>query len=83
MTRITLELPDEALPSRDKSAEQFARELRVAAAVHWYSRGEISQGKAARIAGMNRAEFIDELNRQKVPVTQVTIEELKRELNLE
>ena len=42
----------------------------------WYSRGEISQSKAAEIAGTSRAEFIDEFAHGRIPVAQVTAEEL-------
>jgi len=40
----------------------------------------ISQGKGAEIAGLSRADFLDALFRAKVPACQVTIEELKEEL---
>jgi len=58
--------------------------MRLAAAIHWFSQGLISQGKAAKIAGVSRAELLDELFRRKVPVPaiQVTLEELREELAL-
>ena len=66
MKTITIELPDDtALPFGD-SDEQFARELRLAAAIFWYDRGMISQGKGAEIAGLSRADFLDALFRAKV-----------------
>ena len=40
----------------------------------------ISQGKGAEIAGLSRADFLDALFHAKVPACQVTIEELKEEL---
>jgi predicted HTH domain antitoxin len=40
----------------------------------------ISQGRAAEIAGLSRAEFLDALYRAKVPACQITVEELKEEL---
>ena len=59
----------------------FAREMRIAAAVQWYAQQKISQGNAAEIAGLNRVEFLDELYRRKVPAIQVTPEELKAEID--
>lgn len=80
MKTITIEVPDDmVLPFAD-SDEQFARELRLAAAMFWYDRGMISQGKGAEIAGLSRADFLDALFRAQVPACQVTIEELKEEL---
>jgi predicted HTH domain antitoxin len=60
--------------------DEFAVEMRIAAAVHWYSQGMVSQGKAAEIASLSREQFIDELFRRRVPAVQVTIEELREEL---
>ena len=50
---ITIELPEEIVPAAT-TPEDFARELRLAAPIHWSSRGMISQGKGAQIAGMDR-----------------------------
>lgn len=80
MTRITVELPEDVFSSPRRSPEEFARELRVAAAVHWYEQGEVSHEKAAVIAGMSRTQFMDELARQKLPAFAVDIEGIKREL---
>ena len=39
-----------------------------------------SEGKAAEIAGLIRADFLEALFRAKVPVCQITVEELQEEL---
>ncbi len=80
MKTITIELPDDATLPFGDSNELFARELRLAAAIFWYDRGLISQGKGAEIAGVSRAEFIDALGRANVSAIQTTVEELKAEL---
>jgi predicted HTH domain antitoxin len=58
------------------SPEEVIREMRLAAAMEWYAQERISQGKGAEIAGLSRAEFIDELARRKIPVGQLRPEEL-------
>jgi predicted HTH domain antitoxin len=80
MATITVEVPDSAFSALRRSPQEFARELRIAAAIQWYQQTLISQGKAAEIAGLSRADFLDALFRAKVPASQVTIEELKEEL---
>jgi hypothetical protein len=55
----------------------FTREFRIAAAVAWYERQLVSQGRAAEIAGLSRAEFIDALGRYGVSPFQDTLEELR------
>lgn len=81
MQTITLELPEEVFSALRRSPEEFARELRVAAAIHWYSRGEISQEKAATIAGLDRTDFLVALAREQVDVFVVDFDDLKRELD--
>jgi predicted HTH domain antitoxin len=54
--------------------------MRIAAAVKWYELGEISQAKAAEVAGLNRAEFINALSRYQVDFMQYTAQELAEEL---
>lgn len=82
MTAITLQMPDDVFSALRRSPEEFGREMRLAAAVHWYSRGEVSQEKAAEIAGLNRKEFLLALAREKVDVFLVDLDDLKRELEL-
>ena len=55
---ITLELDDDVLSALRSSPEEFACELRLAAAIHWYKRGELSQEKAAKVAGLDRTDFL-------------------------
>ena len=57
------------------------REMRVAAAVKWYENNVISQGKAAEIAGLSRAEFINTLNQFKVSLFQYSTDEIVEEVN--
>jgi predicted HTH domain antitoxin len=51
--------------------------------VKWHELGELSQGKAAEVAGLTRAEFINALACFKVSPLQYTAEELAEELNSE
>ncbi len=78
---ITIELPESVFSAVTKEPREFAQEMRIAAAVKWYELGEISQGKAAEIAGLNRAEFMNILARYKVSPFQYIPEELAEEMN--
>ena len=80
MQTVSIEIPDTAFAALRKAPEQFAQEMRLAAAVKWYELGELSQGKAAEVAGLTRAEFINALARFKVSPLQYTAEELAEEL---
>jgi predicted HTH domain antitoxin len=80
MAIVTVEVPESAFSALRRSPEEFAREMRIAAAIQWYHQELISQGKAAEIAGLTRADFLEALFRAKVPACQITVEELKEEL---
>jgi len=54
--------------------------VRLAAAVHWYSRGLISQERAAQVAGLDRTDFMLALAREGVDAFAVDMNSLRREL---
>jgi predicted HTH domain antitoxin len=80
MAQVVFDFPPTVFSALRKAPEEFASEMRLAAAIHWYSQGMVSQGKAAEIAGVSRAEFLAELFRRKIPALQMTLEELREEL---
>lgn len=81
MTTISFDFEPAAFSALRLAPDEFAREMRIAAAVQWYAQGVVSQGKAAELAGLTRAGFLDELYRRNVPACQVTAEELVDEIH--
>jgi len=81
MPTVTMDLPEDVFSALRRSPEEFAREMRLAAAMLWYSRGMISQEKAAEIAGLNRAEFLKALARNEMDVFLVDPDDLQREVD--
>ncbi len=58
MAQVNVELPEMVYSVLHCSPGELDKELRLAAAVHWYQQGRISQEWAAKIAGMDRADFL-------------------------
>lgn len=79
---LALDSDPGVLPSLRKAPEEFVCEPRLAAAVKWYEQERISQGRAAEIAGLSRAEVIDALGRYGVTPFQQTGDELLADLDL-
>ena len=79
MTTVTIEFPEGVFSALRKSPKEFATEVRVAVACHWYQQGTVSQEKGAEIAGLSRREFLFELSRRKIDVIHVDLDELRRE----
>lgn len=80
MTTLTLQIPDDLVTTPGVSPEAIVDELRLVAAIHWYHQGEISQERAAQIAGMDRTDFLDALARARVDAFHVDPDELREEL---
>ena len=80
MMSVHLDLPEELFSALRRSPNEFVREMRLAAAIHWYEHGKMSQEKAAQIAGLDRTQFLDALAREGVNVFAVDEDDLKREL---
>ena len=83
MHTVTMDLPEEIFSALRYSPDEFAREMRLAAAMLWYSRGMVSQEKAAEIAGLNRREFLTALARNEMDVFAVDFDDLQREVDRE
>ena len=79
-TTLTIEMDDDVFPALQEEPEQMVREMRLFSAAKWYELGRVSQGKAAEIAGLSRADFISALSRFSVSPFQETAEEIARGL---
>lgn len=80
MTTIDVAIPDGVFSALRKSPLEVARDIRIAAAVDWFAKGLVSQGKAAELAGVSRWEFLEELGRRHVPAINITVDDLEEEL---
>ncbi|MBK8753018.1 MAG: UPF0175 family protein [Candidatus Competibacteraceae bacterium] len=83
MTALTLTIPDSALSALRRSPTEFVYEIKLAAAIHWYQRGVMSQERAAELAGLNRRDFIRALAREGVDVFILDEASLARELGMD
>lgn len=75
-----MEIPQNSLSITKERPDEFARSLRIAAAVKWYEIGRISQSKAAELIGCSRIELFNHLREYGVSVIQVSTDDLEQEL---
>ncbi len=78
--QVSIEFPETVFSALRQTPAVFVREMRLASAAKWYELGQLSQSKAAEVAGVSRQEFLHSLARFNVSPFQVTPEELEEEL---
>jgi len=78
--KLELEIPDSALSALRQAPREFSACLRLMAAAKLYELGELSQERAAELAGRSRQEFLDDLSRLGVTPFQGIEEDLLQSL---
>lgn len=69
-------MTDSSIQSHD-----FFKNIKLTNAIHWYQKGEISDKKAAQIAGLNHQEFLNSLAEQKNEF--FLVDDIKQEISSE
>ena len=80
MATIHFEVPDEAMEATRATPAEFARAVRLAAAMFWYGRSDVTLGTAAAIAGLSQAQLMHELKSAGQNTVAVDLDDLDREL---
>lgn len=75
MCVISFDFPEEVLLSLHKNKEDIANYAKIICAVDLYSKGEVSLGQGAEIAGMTKEDFIHYLSMNKVSIFNFESEE--------
>jgi predicted HTH domain antitoxin len=80
MEKVVLDIPEEILISLKETTQEFSKDILMLAAVKLFELGKLSSGRAAQLAGMSRISFLQTLARYKVPIFDLTEEELKQDM---
>ncbi|MEA3360162.1 MAG: UPF0175 family protein [Thermodesulfobacteriota bacterium] len=80
MRTLTMDVPEKIFAVMRFDPNQFADEMKLAAAAVWYEQGKVSQEIAAQIAGLSRTDFLLALARMGRDSFQVNFGDLDREL---
>jgi len=80
---LTVRVPTEVQRMLNRTSEEMSRDLRIYAALMLFQQGKLSSGAAAAMAGVPRVMFLDLCADYDIPVSQITGDELRREMQRE
>jgi predicted HTH domain antitoxin len=80
MPHVSIEIPDDLLLVLRERPGEVIQEIRLAAAVHYLHEKRLSLGQAARLAGMNRLDFLDSLAARGIPAFDLSAEDAVAEI---
>ena len=76
---LQIPYPEDLLLSLKESKEQFEQNARFLLAVKLYELGKISSGKAAKLSGLARVQFLLKLGQYEISPFQTNLDEIKEE----
>ena len=77
---LTVSMPGEIRQMLNRTPEEMSRDLRLYAALMLFGLGKLSSGAGAAMAGVPRVLFLDLCAEYGIPISQITVDELQREL---
>ena len=80
MKEFVLTYPDDLPQAVHLTPEELASQVCLMAALKMFELGKLSSGKAAELAGISRAEFLEACGRYQVSPFNYSAEELEAEL---
>ena len=78
---LVIQLPGEIRQMLNRTPEEFARDVRLYSAMMLFRLGKLSSGAAAETAGVPRVTFLDLCAEYDTAVSQITGDDLRRELS--
>jgi predicted HTH domain antitoxin len=78
---LVIQVPGEIREMLNRTPEEFARDVRLYAALMLFRLGKLSSGAAAEMAGVPRVMFLDLCAEYDTPVSQIMGDDLRRELS--
>ena len=82
MSQIVLDIPQDTLLALHVSLDEAAGTVQIAAAAKLYEVGRLSSGAAAKLAGVPRTVFLQQLADFDVDTFRVTEQQLREETRL-
>ena len=82
MSQVSFDIPDDLLLTLREQPKEFAQEVRLLAAIYYFQAKRLSLGQAARLAGINRLDFLDILADRGIPAFDLAVEDAAAEITV-
>ncbi|HEX9652871.1 MAG TPA: UPF0175 family protein [bacterium] len=79
-TQITFQIPESILHSLNQNREEFTLQTRLLTALQLFKNHKLTFGQATELAGMNREEFLSEVDKYEIDLIDYSASELDEEL---
>lgn len=78
---LTVRIPTEVQRMLNRTSGEMERDIRMYAALMLFRQGKLSSGAAAAMAGVPRVMFLDLCADYDIPISQISAEDLRREMD--
>lgn len=77
---ITFDVPDDILLALNESEQDLKNRVKLTLSIELFKSNKLTIGKAAQLSGMSRIQFENELSKQKVNISNLTEEDILKDL---
>lgn len=78
---IPVNIPSDVLIALNETEQELKNHFQVAIAMMLFQEGKLSLGKAIQLSGLTRFEFEKSLAKNKIPVSDLNIEQIMSDVN--
>ncbi len=79
---LKIDIPNDILILLDETESDFILDMKHYTAAFLFQKGKLTIGKAAELAGMSRIEFEQFLGNNRLPISNLTIDDIHNDLDL-
>jgi predicted HTH domain antitoxin len=79
--QLSIPISEDILIALNESEEELSRDMKIYTAIWLYIKGKLTIGKAAQLAGLSRYDFESLLSEQDVPISNLTLKEVKNDVD--
>lgn len=79
---VKITVPSDIIIALNDTEEELANDIKFSMAIKYYQMAKLTIGQAARLAGYTRYEFERLLGKNKIPISNLTVEDAKQDIKV-